>query len=238
MSLRGIFDGGGVRKQNGHWQSSGKQENIIVYDGMSLVRGNPNPVIFKVNFDPLVGITFNRTLHFEMTNVTTADDPEGEWTQSTGFMGLANDPAYGDYGTVEVRELDNHKLSYQNTSGNLVSEYDWRYSYSQSSVPKLVVYYGDNNTYYTRVVADVTYSMTPVQQTPRFICETFVTNSTYSFDMNVSFTIPPIPSSETKAIEEWSGKEVQLIIKPYIRVPRRGDDVYLRSRTTFTVTLP
>ncbi len=80
MSLKGIFDGGGVRKQNGHWQSSGKQDNVIIYDGVGLVSGNPNPTIFKVKFNPLVGITFNRTLHFEMTDVTTTTEAFRQFT--------------------------------------------------------------------------------------------------------------------------------------------------------------
>lgn len=250
MSLRGIFDGGGVRKQNGHWQSSGKQDNVIVYDGMALVSGNPNPTIFKVKFNPLVGITFNRTLHFEMTDVTTDVDDPSNVVSRTGYMGLATRIASGQTGTIEVRhnyEYSGHqysaRISYQNTSGETIVPYGWEARYSpDTNTPKLVVNYTTPipSSMYDEVcvlVADVSYSMTPVQETPRFVCQTYTTNTSQSFDMQLSFTIPPIPESKTYCIERWSNEDVELIIKPAIYVPVSGGDLYTHSRTKFNVNL-
>ena len=62
MSLRGIFDGGGLRKQNGHWQSS-------------------NPINVDPGGDELFSIDYQETVR---TGTRTASNDVSKWLQDTG----------------------------------------------------------------------------------------------------------------------------------------------------------
>lgn len=82
MSLRGIFDGGGVRKQCGHWQSSGKAVSAIFHYTAS------NDYFFgpakwkKFNYGEAINI--NRDFHFEL--VRTGQD---DWSDYLGGVGVS-----------------------------------------------------------------------------------------------------------------------------------------------------
>lgn len=84
MSLRGIFDGGGVRKQNGHWQSSlkGKKANgIFHYTAYNDYFYGP-AVWKKFNYGDAINI--NQTFHFEL--VRTGQD---DWSDYLGGVGIS-----------------------------------------------------------------------------------------------------------------------------------------------------
>lgn len=63
MSLRGIFDGGGLRKQNGHWQSS----------NLNGVRPEPEEGLFSIPYQETT-----------ISHVRSAHNDVGLWLQDTG----------------------------------------------------------------------------------------------------------------------------------------------------------
>ena len=71
MSLRGIFDGGGVRKQNGHWQSSrkGMQSYEWYEDQIQAVL----PIVKKLTWNPLQQLNVSGSFDIDVKTAFNED---------------------------------------------------------------------------------------------------------------------------------------------------------------------
>lgn len=84
MSIRGIFDGGGVRKQNGHWQSSliGKRAlGVFHYNDPNDYFYGPVPFM---KFKYANAISLNIDYSFELVRTG-----QGDWSDYTAGVGIS-----------------------------------------------------------------------------------------------------------------------------------------------------
>lgn len=114
MSLRGIFDGGGVRKQNGHWQSSRKGMKSYIWneDAIDAVL----PIIKNVRWNPMQQLNVSGSFDLEVKTNFSSDthglfgiSTNGRQVTQLSDTGFAYDQTIGARG-FNRRETITHNL--------------------------------------------------------------------------------------------------------------------------------
>ena len=229
-NLNGISICAGVRKQNGHWQSSaGGGMKSIVFHGYEHISGNQRPLVFTLDYVVNEGVTVNKTFNIRLRCDATTEDPI-TWSEWMVYGGFATHYS-GNPGTITntVRLNKQWKNQYNEVINSIsASQYTDGVGYGWPLMKPSVTYtlqFRMNHTAYDRdrETSKSVYNIIPVTITlnpddASLLASKRVTMNAgeISFSLNIQFTIPPITDADL--LQAFEGKTNTIEFYPFIYV--------------------